>query len=80
MEQDIYYQNQKLYCENNKLPLFSHSTCDHSYGWNTSRPNYGQLQTLGEMLVNKYGSEEAFIISASTHIISCPSCNRSWCD
>ncbi len=40
----------------------------------------GVLQTLGESLFEKYGAEEAFRVSASTHIISCPGCGKSWCD
>jgi hypothetical protein len=80
MPEDIHYSNQKMYCENNKLPLFASSSCDHSYGWNKHRDNYNELQTLGEILIGKYGEDEAFKISSSTHIISCPGCSRSWCD
>lgn len=81
MAEDIHYENQRIYCENNKLPFFASRNCNHSYGWNRERDNHGVLQTLGEILVEKYGSEEeAFKISSSTHIISCPGCCRSWCD
>jgi hypothetical protein len=80
MPEDIHYNNQKIYCHKNKLPLFASSSCNHLYSWNSSRDNYGVLQSLGEMLVEKYGEEEAFKVSSSTHITSCPGCGRSWCD
>ena len=80
MSEDIHYSNQRIYCENNNLPFFSSRNCNHDYDWNTERDNYGNLQTLGESLVERYGEEEAFKISSGTHILSCPGCNRSWCD
>lgn len=76
---DIYYENQRLFCEQNKLPLFAYSSCDHTYSW-VRDERYGKRQTLGEMLVEKYGEEDAFKVSASSHITSCPGCCRSWCD
>jgi hypothetical protein len=76
---DIYYDNQRLFCEQNKLPLFAYESCNHMYGWVRGN-KYGNKQTLGEMLVEKFGEEDAFKVSASTHIISCPGCCRSWCD
>ena len=80
MKNDVYYQNQELFCRERKLPLFAYSNCSHRYRWMTNSDKYGVNQTLGEMLVEKYGEEEAFKISASTHITSCPCCSRSWCD
>ena len=77
---DIHYENQRIYCENNKLPFFSSRSCDHSYGWNRERDNYNKLQTLGEILVERYGEDKALELSSSSHIISCPGCSRSWCD
>ena len=77
---DIHYENQKLFCNNSKVPLFASSSCSHQYRWNVDRDNYGKLQTLGEMLVEKYGEEKAFKISSDTHITGCPICGRSWCD
>ena len=74
-----HYDNQRIYCEANKLPLFAYRHCDHRYNWIRDE-RYGKLQTLSEMLVERYGDEEAFRISASSHIISCPVCSRSWCD
>jgi hypothetical protein len=79
MPEDIYYNNQRIFCEKNKYPLFASGSCDHTYSW-VRDERYGKLQTLGEMLVERYGEEEAFRISSSTHIISCPTCCRSWCD
>lgn len=76
---NIHYDNQKLYCETNKLPFFASSSCNHTYGW-VRDDRYGKLQTLSEMLVEKHGDDKAFIISSSSHIISCPTCGRSWCD
>jgi hypothetical protein len=61
-----HYDNQRIFCEQNNVPFFAHSKCNQ--------------QTLSEMLVERYGDEEAFIISSSTHITSCPVCSRSWCD
>ena len=80
MTEDIYYENQRIYCENNKVPLFSNRTCNHSYGWNRESDNYGISQSLGEILIERYGEDDAFRISSSTHITSCPGCCRSWCD
>ena len=76
---DVYYENQRIFCEQNKLPLFAYRSCNHTYQW-VSDDRYGKNQSLGEMLVEKHGEEDAFIVSASTHIISCPTCCRSWCD
>jgi hypothetical protein len=76
---NIHYDNQKLYCTTNKLPMFASSSCNHTYGW-VRDERHGNLQTLSEMLIEKHGHDEAFVISSSTHIISCPICNRSWCD
>lgn len=78
-QMDIYYENQRLFCEQNKVPLFAYTSCDHRYKWITDE-RYGNRQTLGEMLIEKYGEEKAFVVSASSHIISCPCCSRSWCD
>lgn len=77
---DIYYQNQKLFCKTNNLPLFANKTCSHGYRWMQGNPQYNKSQTLGEMLVAKYGSEKAFIVSSSELITGCPSCGRTWCD
>lgn len=74
-----HYENQKLFCEANKLPLFASTSCNHMYPW-VQDERYGNLQTLSEMLVERYGEEEAFRISSSSHITSCPACSRSWCD
>jgi hypothetical protein len=78
-EIDTYYENQKVFCKQNNLPMFASSKCDHRYDW-IRDDRYGKLQTFGEMLVEKYGEKEAFIVSSSSHIISCPACCRSWCD
>jgi len=78
--EDIYFENQRIYCENNRLPLFASRSCDHTYGWNRDRDNYSKLQTLGEILIERYGEDKALELSASSHIISCPGCSRSWCD
>ena len=80
MTEDLYYENQRIYCENNKLPLFASRSCDHTYGWNRHRDNHGVLQTLGDILIEKYGEDKALELSSSSHIISCPGCSRSWCD
>lgn len=81
MAEDIHYENQRIYCENNKLPLFSNRSCDHSYPWNTESDTYGVRQSLGDMLVERHGSEKgAFFVSSNSHILSCPSCGKSWCD
>ena len=76
---NIHYENQRTYCDTNKVPFFASSNCNHTYGW-VRDDRYGKLQTLSEMLIEKHGEEEAFKISSSTHIISCPTCSRSWCD
>ena len=61
--EDIHYQNQKQYCQQNKVPMFASSSCSHTYSW--VRDNlYGKEQTLGEMLVDKYGHDRAFIMSS----------------
>ena len=80
VKQDIHFENQRIYCQNNRLPFFSLKSCDHSYPWMDEKDNYGLRQSLGEMLVEKYGEDKAFHISSGTHITSCPSCGRSWCD
>jgi hypothetical protein len=77
--EDIYYENQRVYCNNNKVPLFAFESCSHRYKW-VGQDIYGHNQSLGEMLVQKFGEDEAFKISAGTHIIGCPTCGRSWCD
>lgn len=79
MTEDIFFENQRKYCKDNNVPLFASYTCNHTYPW-VRDDLYGKTQTLGDMLVDKYGEEKAFAISSSTHIISCPACNRSWCD
>jgi hypothetical protein len=76
---NIHYDNQRTYCKNRDIPMFASSSCNHTYGW-VEDDRYGKLQTLSEMLIEKHGEEEAFRISSSTHIISCPTCWRSWCD
>ena len=78
--EDIYYENQRLFCESSNVPLFASSSCSHQYRWNTNNDSYGKLQTLGEMLIALHGEEKAFKISSGTHIIGCPICGRSWCD
>lgn len=79
--EDIHFSNQEVYCRENKVPLFAYTHCSHSYPWNRERDNYGIRQSLGEILLDRYGSEEeAFKMSSSTHITGCPSCGRSWCD
>lgn len=81
MAEDLYYENQRIFCEQKKVPLFAYTHCSHSYPWNTENNNYAVRQSLGEILLERYGSEdEAFKVSSSTHITSCPSCGRSWCD
>jgi hypothetical protein len=77
--EDIHYQNQRLFCEKQNIPMFANQSCSHTYS-GVQGELYGKRQTLGEMLVEKYGAEEAFKISAGNHIISCPGCGRSWCD
>jgi hypothetical protein len=76
---DVYYQNQKQYCQQNNVPMFASRNCSHTYPW-VRDDLYGKLQTLGEMLVDKYGEEKAFTISSGSLITSCPGCGRSWCD
>lgn len=76
---DPHYQNQKLYCETNRVPFFASSSCSHMYPW-IHDERYGNRQSLGEMLVERYGEEKAFELSAGSHITSCPVCSRSWCD
>ena len=80
MNIDVHYENQKLYCKINKLPMFASQRCNHINSWSFGRNNEGVLQTLAESLIEKYGSEKAFEVSANTHIISCPGCGKSWCD
>ena len=75
--EDILYDNQKLYCSNNNLPLFAHKSCHHNVSWGG---DYSNAPTdFGDMLVSKYGEEEALKKSYS-HIISCPICSKTWCD
>ena len=76
---DIHYDNQKQFCKDNHVPMFASSSCSHHYPW-VRDELYGKTQSLGEMLVEKYGEDKAFEISAGSHIISCPGCGRSWCD
>jgi len=76
---DIHYDNQRIYCETNKVPLFAYKSCNHMYNW-VRDDKYGKLETLGEMLVDRYGEDDAFKMSSGSHITSCPSCSRSWCD
>jgi hypothetical protein len=77
---DVHFENQRLYCINNNLPMFASQRCNHINSWSFNKGNEGVLQTLGESLIEKYGFEGAFKVSASTHIISCPGCGKSWCD
>ena len=76
---NIHYDNQRIYCNNNDVPFFASSSCNHEYDW-VSDHRYGHLQTLSEMLIERYGDDKAFVIASSSHITSCPICNRSWCD
>lgn len=76
---NIHYDNQRIYCENNKVPFFASSSCNHMYNW-VRDDRYGKTQTLTEMLIEKYGDDQAFVIASSSHITSCPGCGRSWCD
>lgn len=78
--EDIYYENQKLFCKNNNLPLFANSYCSHTYKWMSGKSKYGVRQSLGEMLVEVYGKEEAFKKSSDELITGCPICGRTWCD
>ena len=81
MAEDVHYENQRIFCEQNKVPLFAYTHCSHSYPWNIENNNYAVRQSLGEILLDRYGSEEeAFKTSSSTHITGCPGCGRSWCD
>jgi hypothetical protein len=77
--EDIYYENQKVYCERNNLPMFASQSCNHTYPW-VRGEKFGKRQTFGEMLVEKFGEKEAAIVSSSELITSCPGCGRSWCD
>ena len=77
---DIHYQNQKNFCEKHRVPFFSSASCSHTSKWMQERPEYHKLQTLGDMLVEIHGEDEAFKISSGTHITGCPTCGRSWCD
>lgn len=76
---NIHYDNQRIYCNNNDVPFFASSSCNHMYDW-VSDHRYGNTQTLTEMLIEKYGDDKAFVIASSSHITSCPGCSRSWCD
>jgi hypothetical protein len=76
---DIYYENQKLFCKKERLPLFANETCSHRYKWVRSEL-YGKIMTLGEMLEEIHGPEKAAIISSSELITGCPMCGRTWCD
>lgn len=80
MNADIYYDNQRLFCNTNNYPLFAHTYCDHTPKWMVDDDRYTKRQTLGEMLVECYGEEQAAIVSAGSHITSCPVCSKSWCD
>ena len=74
---DIYYENQILACKRNKYPLFASRQCFHDVPWSG---NYHDKPTqFGEMLVHKYGEEEAWKQS-NTPQIDCPICHKSWCD
>ena len=77
-ELDVYYQAQKEYCTREKVPMFASSSCNHMERW-IHDDRYGKLQSLGEIMVEKYG-DNALLKASSTHIISCPTCNKSWCD
>jgi hypothetical protein len=71
------YENQKVFCEQNKLPLFANRSCSHDVSWGG---DYHDKPTeFDDMLRDRYG-EQAEIISMSQHIISCPVCWKSWCD
>ena len=76
---DIHYNNQKVFCDTNRVPFFASRSCSHMYPW-VQDERYGNTQTLGEMLVAEYGEEKALELSISSHITSCPVCSRSWCD
>lgn len=78
--EDIHYDNQKIFCEKASVPLFAYKVCSHTYPWMSNSSSYGKRQTLTEMLIDKYGEEEAFLVSSGTHITGCPICGRSWCD
>ena len=52
---DVHYENQKLYCNNNNLPMFASQRCSHINSWSFNKGNEGVLQTLGESLIEKYG-------------------------
>ena len=58
---DVHYENQKLYCNNNNLPMFASQRCSHINSWSFNKGNEGVLQTLGESLIEKYGGQKAFV-------------------
>jgi hypothetical protein len=75
------YDNQRIYCNKESLPLFASQKCSHQYPWMKGRSEYGKEQTLTEMLVEKYGTlDKALVVSASELITGCPGCGRTWCD
>lgn len=78
-EDNFLYTLQKKFCEDNRVPCFASTVCNHTYKW-VKAPTYGHKQTLTEMLIQEHGEVEAMRIASSTHIISCPVCSRSWCD
>ena len=72
------YELQKDFCKRNNLPLFASQKCNHTYPW-VKGDLYGKLQSFDQMMIEKYG-QDAHLKASSEHIISCPSCSRSWCD
>lgn len=73
-------ENQKKMCKTDNLPVFV-SSCSHDTPWTRTFDYQAPNRNLTDMLVFKLGDlSKALLYAASYHIISCPICNKSWCD
>lgn len=67
---DVYYKIQGKYCSDNFIPFYAMPACEHD----------GIVESLGDMLLGKHNTEEAYNIASTTHICKCPVCGEDWSD
>ena len=69
---DARYNNQKIYCKNNNLPMFAGRECSHDVTWGNEKEQYQRTNDYWDVITDEQSMGE--------HIISCPVCHKSFCD
>ena len=67
-ESTTVFDNQMLYCERNKLPMFAYKNC----------PNC--KLSLQSIMTKRYGSLQQAELKASSELFTGCNCGMSWCD